>query len=136
VDGRHERPSELHGNQRRFAMPMIRHIALYTDDMERQARFYQDAFGLKEMRRSKGAISLTDGYLGVTLLKSPPDAPKKGLDHFGFQVESLDETEQRLRRVAPDIHIEKPEHGNMSAEYKVTDPDGNVFDISEKGWIR
>jgi len=38
-------------------MPLIRHIAFYTDDMERQARFYRDAFDLKEMRRSAEAIS-------------------------------------------------------------------------------
>jgi catechol 2,3-dioxygenase-like lactoylglutathione lyase family enzyme len=117
-------------------MPLIRHIAFYTDDMERQARFYRDAFDLKEMRRSAEAISLTDGYIGVTLIKTTPDSPKKGLDHFGFQVDNLEATERRLRQVAPDIEIVKPEHANMSAEYKVKDPDGNVFDISEKGWIR
>jgi catechol 2,3-dioxygenase-like lactoylglutathione lyase family enzyme len=117
-------------------MALIRHIAFYTEDMERQARFYREAFELREMRRSDEAISLTDGYIGVTLIKATQNSPKKGLDHFGFQVDSLEATERRLRQVSPDIQITKPEHANMSAEYKVRDPDGNVFDISEKGWVR
>lgn len=117
-------------------MSRIRHIAIYTDDPERQARFYHDAFDLKEMRRSDEAISLSDGYLGVTLLKTTANSPRKGLHHFGFQVESIEATEQRLRQVKPDIQIFKPDHVGISAEYKVKDPEGNIFDISEKGWVR
>lgn len=117
-------------------MASIRHIAIYTDDMEAQASFYREAFGLEEMRRSSGAISLTDGYFGVTLLKTTANSPKKGLHHFGFLVESLPAAEQRLRKVAPGIEISRPEDFGTSAEYKVSDPEGNIFDISEQGWIR
>lgn len=117
-------------------MARIRHIAIYTDDPERLASFYCAAFDMKEMRRSATAVSVTDGYLGVTLIKTAPDSPRKGLHHFGFQVESLEATEQRLRQVQPDIQIFKPDDVGISAEYKVKDAEGNIFDISEKGWLR
>lgn len=117
-------------------MARIRHIAIYTDDPERQASFYREAFDLKEMRRSEVAISLSDGYLGVTLIKTTADSPQKGLHHFGFQVKSLEATEQRLRQIKPDIQIFKPDDVGISAEYKVKDAEGNIFDISEKGWLR
>jgi catechol 2,3-dioxygenase-like lactoylglutathione lyase family enzyme len=117
-------------------MPTIRHIAIYTDDMEAQARFYREAFGMEEMRSSAGAISLTDGYLGVTLIKTSSDSPKKGLHHFGFLVEDLSAAAQRLQQVKPGIEISKPEDFGTSAEYKVKDPEGNIFDITERGWIR
>jgi catechol 2,3-dioxygenase-like lactoylglutathione lyase family enzyme len=115
-------------------MSRIRHIAIRTVDPEREARFYSSAFQLKETRRGDGFISLSDGYIGVTLLKVEHDSPRKGLDHFGFQVESLEETRRRLLEVKPDIEIVRPDQEGTSSEYKVKDPDGNVFDISEKGW--
>ena len=117
-------------------MATIRHIAIYTDDMEAQARFYREAFGMEEMRSSAGAISLSDGYLGVTLIKTSGDSPKRGLHHFGFLVDNLSAAEQRLRQVRPGIEISRPEDFGTSAEYKVKDPEGNIFDISEQGWIR
>ena len=115
-------------------MPRIRHIAICTDNLEREAGFYRDAFDLKEMRRGDGFISLSDGYLGVTLLEVDRDSPRKGLDHFGFQVEDLELAKQRLRQVKPDIQITEPDQVGTSTECKVRDPDGNVFDISQKGW--
>lgn len=117
-------------------MSRIRHIAIYTDDPEAQASFYCKAFDLKEVRRSAEAISLSDGYLGVTLLKTRPNSPPRGLHHFGFQVESIEATEQRLREIQPDIQISRPGDVGTRAEYKVRDPEGNVFDISEQGWVR
>lgn len=115
-------------------MALIRHIAICTEDPEREARFYCEVFDLKENRRGYDFISLTDGYISVTLIQVDKESPRKGLDHFGFQVDSLDATEGRLRRFGPHIAIAKPDREGTTTEYKVTDPEGNVFDISEKGW--
>jgi catechol 2,3-dioxygenase-like lactoylglutathione lyase family enzyme len=115
-------------------MARIRHIAICTADPEREARFYCEAFGLTETRRGEDFIGLFDGYLGVTLIKVDPGSPRRGLDHFGIHVESLEATLERLRRVEPAVEIRKPDRAGTTSEYKVWDPDGNVFDISESGW--
>lgn len=119
-------------------MARIRHIALYSDDPEKEASFYRRAFDLKEVRRSpSGSVFLSDGYINLArlaLLKSKGDSEAKGLHHFGFQAESLESTQDRLRQIEPDIEIVPPHDGVTFAEYKLKDPDGNTFDISEKGW--
>lgn len=116
-------------------MARIRHIALYSEDPDREASFYVQAFDLKEVRRSpSGSVFLSDGYINIALLKSKGDAVAKGLHHFGFQVESLESTQDRLRQIEPGIEIVAPHDSVTFAEYKLKDPDGNPFDISEKGW--
>jgi len=115
-------------------MSRIRHIAICTADPDREARFYCEAFGLEETRRGEDFVGLSDGYLGVTLIKVDRDSPRRGLDHFGIHVENLEATLERLKRVAPGVEIKKPDRAGTTSEYKVRDPDGNVFDISESGW--
>lgn len=117
-------------------MAKIRHIALYTEDPEKEAEFYIDAFDLERVRTSStGSVFLSDGYINLALLKSKSDRPKIGIHHFGFQVESVASAAERLRGVRKDIKIAEPDSNVTFAEYKVEDPDGNPFDISEKGWL-
>jgi catechol 2,3-dioxygenase-like lactoylglutathione lyase family enzyme len=116
-------------------MARIRHIAIYADSPSDQAAFYCKAFGLKEVRRSpSGAIYLSDGYINVALLVPRSEATPKGLHHFGFQVDSVEAAQKRLQEIKPDIEIQQPHPGVAFAEYKLKDPEGNTFDISEKGW--
>ena len=50
-------------------MARIRHIALTTGNPSQTAEFYKQAFGLKELRRSRnGAVFLTDGYIHLAVL--------------------------------------------------------------------
>jgi catechol 2,3-dioxygenase-like lactoylglutathione lyase family enzyme len=116
-------------------MAKIRHIAFYTDDPEKEADFYVRAFELKRVRTSPtGSVFLSDGYINVALLKAKGDGTKNGIHHFGFQVDSVDSATERLRGIRKDIRIVEPHSEVTFAEYKVEDPDGNPFDISEKGW--
>lgn len=116
-------------------MARIRHIAIYSDDPEREANFYVRAFDLKEVRRSpSGSVFLSDGYINIALLKSKGNAGTRGLHHFGFQVDSVASAQERIRQIKPDVEILAPHDNVTFAEYKLKDPDGNPFDISEKGW--
>ena len=50
-------------------MARIKHIALTTQNPDKVAEFYKDAFGWKEIRRSpSGAVFLTDGAINVAIL--------------------------------------------------------------------
>jgi catechol 2,3-dioxygenase-like lactoylglutathione lyase family enzyme len=122
-------------SDRRKPMARIRHIAIYTDSPDEVAAFYCKAFDLKEVERSpRGAIYLSDGYINVALLIPRSDSTPKGLHHFGFQVDSVEATQKWLKQIKPDIEIQQPLPGVAFAEYKIKDPEGNTFDISEKGW--
>src|ERR1700722_4614881 len=91
---------------RRNAMPRIRHIALTTENPARTTEFDKQAFGLKELRRSRnGAAFLTDGYIHLAVLnhkdERTPDmgahGPNfSGIHHVGFAVDDLVEACARL----------------------------------------
>ena len=51
-------------------MARIKHIAIYTQEPDKEADFYCRAFDLKQVKKSpSGAIYLSDGYINVALLK-------------------------------------------------------------------
>src|SRR5437667_5346240 len=87
-------------------MARIKHIALTTQNPDKVAAFYKEAFGWKEIRRSpNGAVFLTDGAINVAILnwKTEKDADVgangpnyNGIHHFGVQVDDLGEASDRL----------------------------------------
>src|SRR5712664_389960 len=89
-------------------MAKIKHIALSTQDPEKTARFYSDVFGMKQIGRvdheTVSGYFLTDGDLNLAILKFKNDAVAgvergkgwSGIHHFGFQVDDLEDTTERL----------------------------------------
>ncbi len=107
--------------------PRIRHIALNVEDRDKEAEFYKQVFGLEEKDRgSNGTIYLSDGYVGVALI-SNPDIPW-GINHFGFQVESVEAIEKTADTTAV--------ANTMAAvgESWIRDGEGNRVDLSVHGW--
>lgn len=68
-------------------MAKIKHIAIWTDDPPKLAKFYCDTFGMtKTLGEVHGgpdednfAIFITDGYLEVAIIKPNSDQTKRGL---------------------------------------------------------
>ena len=137
-------------------MAKIRHIAISTQDPEATAKFYVDVFGLKQVGRvdsmAASGYYLTDGDINVAILKFKNDQAAgaergkgwSGLHHFGFQVDDLDATAERLAAAGikprDDInaalqigHGEKRTGGNVEIKYAA--PDDITVDISETGWV-
>lgn len=109
--------------------PRIRHIAINVPDEEREkmANYYKGIFGLEEKYRGPtGAIYLSDGFVDVALISSP--RLSWGINHFGFQVESIAAIEEKAQTTA---NANTPA---AVAESWIRDPLGNRVDISEKGW--
>jgi catechol 2,3-dioxygenase-like lactoylglutathione lyase family enzyme len=132
-------------------MARIKHIALTTQNPEKVAAFYKEAFGLQEIRRSSnGAVFLSDGYINLAILnwKTEKDADVgtngpnySGIHHFGFQVDDLDEACEKLEGVQAQQLTAKDGLDTMMApgghrnfEMKWAGPDGVVVDISHTGW--
>lgn len=133
-------------------MAKLRHIALATNDPEKTAAFYREAFGFKEVGRTgdpdkpdKGiawGIYLSDGTLNMAVLKfKNVDQLGKGLDyvgihHFGVLCDDFDGTIAKLEELgAPCFMKQEPGAKASFFETKFRGPDGVVFDVSEHAWI-
>ena len=107
--------------------PRIRHIALNVQDRDADAAFYKKVFGMEEiLRGSNGTIYLSDGYVGAALI-SNPNMPW-GINHFGFQVDSVSTIEEVAETTAV---------ANSAAavgESWIRDAQGNRVDLSVEGW--
>lgn len=118
-------------------MGKIRHVAIVTKDPVRLAAFYERTFGLKEVARGSAkegsqAIYLSDGYINLALL--PARGRPEGIDHFGFQVENMQETGRVAEASgAKQGPAPRPRDGRY-AEFRIHDPVGTPVDLSEQGW--
>jgi catechol 2,3-dioxygenase-like lactoylglutathione lyase family enzyme len=114
-------------------MATIRHLAIKTKSPERLAKFYEEVFGLKRIHGEKGgAIYMSDGYLTLALLRNRGEATPSGINHFGFKVDDIKDTEEKLKKF--DEPLETRPATRPYAEYRAMDPDGNLFDVSAHGY--
>ena len=107
--------------------PRIRHIALNVQDRDKEAEYYKKVFGMEEKSRgTNGTVYLSDGFVGVALI-SNKDLPW-GINHFGFQVDSINQIEEIAEQTAV---------ANSNAavgESWIKDAEGNRVDMSVEGW--
>ena len=81
----------------------LNHLAITSDHYTLLGMFYRAAFGLKasgDTAREIGAISVGDGYLGMTLIPRR-GGRKAGLDHFGIEVEDLEKVRAKVAKKFP-----------------------------------
>ena len=119
-------------------MGKLRHIALYADDIEATAGFYERAFGLVRVRQTDGVIALSDGVMSLAIADARRNAKGgKGLDHIGFLVDDMDAAAARLEAAGAVHcgHIVKKD-ANAAAERKYQDPAGLAFDVATPEYAR
>ena len=111
----------------------INHVAIVSDDYAQLAKFYEAVFGMKTSAKTRPARATTvgDGYVGLNI--NPRRAGRRaGLDHFGIQVEDAETVYERLRKRYPSVKWLKRPSTRPFAGVSTHDPDGNMFDISQK----
>ncbi len=119
----------------------IRHVAVYTENYQRTAQFYQTVFNMKKittgMTDEKGNYDpnrghISDGVIGLALLQRHAGI-RSGLDHFGFEVQSTETVLERLRRSYPDLRVATSlEHVPFSV-LRIQGPAGTHIDVSQQG---
>jgi catechol 2,3-dioxygenase-like lactoylglutathione lyase family enzyme len=116
-----------------MAKPKIRHLALFARDPKKLADFYTSVFDMEVAATNGRAYFLTDGYLMLALLPHRLEGEAAvGLNHFGFNLENLEETRKKL--AAFGLEEPKARPGDRPyAEFRAADPEGNWFDLSEEG---
>jgi catechol 2,3-dioxygenase-like lactoylglutathione lyase family enzyme len=129
-------------------MARLRHFAVVVRDLEKSAQFYEKVFGLKRVGRDDlefaSGIYLSDGVINLALLNYKGKTGS-GLDnassfvgahHFGFQVDDLEDTQQRIEANGGTFFFDLGKDAEKeNFERKFKDPDGVIFDISQKGWV-
>jgi catechol-2,3-dioxygenase len=119
----------------------IRHIAIHTENHGREATFYKTVFGMKKITEgmtdehgnyNKDRGHLSDGVIGLALLQRQPGF-SAGLDHFGLEVEEVQKVRDRLKQFYPDVFVAQSQGHVPFAGLRTHDPDGNQFDLSQKG---
>jgi methylmalonyl-CoA/ethylmalonyl-CoA epimerase len=117
--------------------PTIRHIAIVTLDPERLAQFYCDTFQMTRIpapgANGSKARFVTDGYLTLALLENRAEGKPSGINHFGFVVEDQDEIAGLMEQSGVRAPAKRPAD-RAFAETRGTDPDGNMFDLSVRGY--
>jgi methylmalonyl-CoA/ethylmalonyl-CoA epimerase len=132
-----------------MTMAKLRHFALYTSDPEATAAFYKKAFDMVEVGRTNSTFAqgdfLSDGTINVACLHyvNPEAAAtygsssKFGMSHFGFWVDDLEGTRERLRELGAEyVDTRDPKASPLGFfEEKWKGPDGTVIDITDEGWV-
>lgn len=124
-------------------MPVTRlnHAVLYVRDVEKSVAFYSEMLGFRQVMGFPGAVflqasgSTNDHDLG--LFQLGPDAGPSGagrttvgLYHLAWEVDTLDELEQTMGRLANAGALGgATDHGTTKALY-AKDPDGIEFEVS------
>lgn len=120
----------------------IQHFAIVSENFVREAKFYESVFGMKRSKpgseeeqkaiRTNYAVSLSDGYVGVTVIgRKPGYVP--GLHHFGVDVDDVNETIARIKKRYPEVAVLKRPSNRPFATYGAHDPEGNYFDLTQEG---
>jgi catechol 2,3-dioxygenase len=123
-----------------FELRKIGHVVLNVSDLEASVRFYTEVLGLKvsdrypDSMRAGGMVFLrcaTDHH-GVALIGGAPKRDRGSLDHFAFEVGSLDEVFRArtwLMKHGVPIHFEGRRRAGCQIAVEFQDPDGNNLEI-------
>jgi catechol 2,3-dioxygenase-like lactoylglutathione lyase family enzyme len=109
----------------------INHVAIVSQQYTLLAAYYRAIFKMKQSDKDRPvrAVTVGDGYVGLNINPRKAGRPA-GLDHFGIQVDSVEETFERMKAFPAADYVQRPSTRPF-AGISANDPDGNVFDISQ-----
>ena len=113
------------------------HVHIVVSDLDRSQKFYEQAFGLREIMRhdDRRMVFLQTPGVGdvLTLHEEPSDRVGvcAGIDHIGFPLVDANDLDEAIREVeaAGGKLIEKAEIGGGFPTAFVSDPDGYRIQI-------
>ena len=102
--------------------PKVRHVAVMTKNRDKIVEFYQKIFGLEPKRGSGGAIYMSDGDVNIALIEVKREDQKEGINHFGFEVDDLDEIRRRLKDAGFSAEVDSK--SDKDSDHRVQEPGG------------
>jgi len=114
----------------------LRHVALYSDHLEKSVHFYVDLLGMKLVwQPDNDNFYLSTGTDNLALHRAPAGftaAKDQRLDHLGFFLatpEEVDQWHDFLRANNVDIKAAPKDHRDGTRSFYCADPDGNVVQM-------
>jgi catechol-2,3-dioxygenase len=118
-----------------MAIHRLNHAVLYVSDVDRSVAFYGDVLGFRTKLAFPGAAflqapgSTNDHDLGLFEVGNAPKQQGIGLYHLAWEVESLDDLEDHMVRLADaGALVGMSDHGTTKSLY-AKDPDGIEFEV-------
>ncbi|HXQ50932.1 MAG TPA: VOC family protein [Stellaceae bacterium] len=111
----------------------LNHLAIVSENYALSGRFYEAMFGMTTSSRARpeSAVVVADGYLGLNI--NPRRAGRAArLDHFGVEVADVETVYDRMRKKYPKVEWLKRPSNRPFAGITTHDPDGNLFDLSQR----
>jgi catechol 2,3-dioxygenase-like lactoylglutathione lyase family enzyme len=137
------------------------HVGISVADIDRSIAFYREMFGMEQacdvfafdgprfsavmgLPQASGRMCMiTGGDVALELFEFAAPEPEAqdpaypvanhGISHFGFEVEDIEAVHARLSAAGVTLHAPVTTFASgMKATYG-RDPDGNVFEIMERG---
>lgn len=111
----------------------LNHLAIVSENYAASGKFYEAVFGMKTSpnARPESAVVVGDGYLGLNINPRRPGRAAR-LDHFGVEVEDVETVFDRMRKKYPRVEWLKRPGNRPYAGITTHDPDGNLFDLSQR----
>jgi catechol 2,3-dioxygenase-like lactoylglutathione lyase family enzyme len=111
----------------------INHLAICTTQYATNARFYQALVGMKasNAQRPARAAPVGDGQIGLNNIPLR-DGRRSGLDHFGFEVESIPLAIERMKKFDPDLPLVQRPAVRPNAAWSAADHDMIIYDLAER----
>src|SRR5438477_490240 len=126
--------------QKEYSMARIVHIALKVDDLENATKFYEDVFGIYQLKtgHARGHTSrhMTEGTIDLALMtydseeeaEAKLSGPGPCIHHFGVEVEDREATMKKIIENGGE-RFSDPEEGAL----KYRGPDGCMQEIVNVG---
>jgi catechol 2,3-dioxygenase-like lactoylglutathione lyase family enzyme len=111
----------------------INHLAICSTNYATNARFYQALFGMKaaNTQRPARAAPVGDGQVGLNNIPLR-DGRRSGLDHFGFEVESIPLAIERMKKFDPNLPAVERPAVRPNAAWSAADHDMIIYDLAER----
>src|SRR5438309_12069147 len=115
----------------------IRHVATHTEHYDKECKFYQTIFGMKQITTGlvdengksnpdRGHIS--DGVIGMAL-PAKRAGSQAGIAHFGFEVDDVGEAVNRLNGLYPELLPRRPLTYGPFAGTRLQTPPGSKLHL-------
>jgi catechol 2,3-dioxygenase-like lactoylglutathione lyase family enzyme len=112
----------------------INHLTILSEDNYALGRFYEGFFHMRPAG-AQGALDdvrIGDGRIGLNI-KPRVSGHAAQLDHFGIEVDDIEQVFARIRESYPKIAWLENPSGRAFPSISTHDPDGNVFGIFQTG---
>ena len=117
-------------------MPKLNHIASIALDPITVGKFYATIFNMSFTTQAAHigyAATAREGYVGLNFNPILPGRPgPTGLDHFGIEVEDINESFAMAEKKYPTVEWVKRSGDRPYSQVGIHDPDGQVVDINQR----